>query len=81
MKWFMNATNDWMATSKRWALKKEIKSTVAENRVVVYSKTWCPYARDTKSQLTRAGIEFKAIEVDKLDNGNDITDALGELYG
>ena len=24
MEWFMNATNGWMTTSKRWALKKEI---------------------------------------------------------
>ena len=31
MEWFMNATNDWMMTRKRYALEKEIKSTVAEN--------------------------------------------------
>lgn len=62
-------------------MKSEIEATVAENKVVVYSKSYCPYSRKTKKKLDEAKIDYKAIELDKMENGEAVSDALHELTG
>jgi hypothetical protein len=37
---------------------------VRENVVVVFSKTYCPYCKRTKTALTAAGIAFQLFELD-----------------
>lgn len=50
-------------------------------QVVVFSKTFCPFCRKTKNLLLDKGIDAKVIELDKVDNGDAIQDALLELSG
>ena len=59
--------------------KEEILATVAANKVVVYSKSWCPDSRYTKKQLTDAGIEHHVIELDLIENGKKMEKALEKL--
>jgi glutaredoxin 3 len=34
-------------------------------KTIVYSRAWCPYCRDAAALLTRKGVDFVEIDVDK----------------
>lgn len=50
-------------------------------KVVVFSKSWCPYCNTTKQLFSSKGIDFKVIELDKVDNGDEIHGALMVISG
>jgi len=58
------------------SLEEQIKDTVASSKVVVYSKSWCPFCDRTKSLFDKLGVEYKAIELDELAEGDEIQTAL-----
>ena len=64
---------------------KEINEKIRENKVVVYSKTYCPFCTKAKSALKDAGLkDFVLIEQDEKDWKDDaaaIQDALQEITG
>ncbi|KAK6872245.1 Glutaredoxin-C6 [Candida tropicalis] len=62
-------------------LKKDIESTISSNKVVVYSKSYCPYCSSTKDLLSKYNQNFKLIELDTLSNGSTIQNALQEITG
>ncbi|QCE06821.1 glutaredoxin 3 [Vigna unguiculata] len=43
-----------------------IKKTVAENPVVVYSKTWCSYSSEVKSLFNKLGVSPLVFELDEM---------------
>ncbi|PMD20356.1 putative glutaredoxin Grx1 [Hyaloscypha hepaticicola] len=49
--------------------------------IAVFSKSYCPYCRATKSLLTELGAKFYTIELDQVDDGAAIQDALEEISG
>ncbi|OMH85505.1 Glutaredoxin [Zancudomyces culisetae] len=57
-------------------LKDQINEVVNNNSVVVYSKTYCPYCTKAKKELEKLNIKAKVIELDLLDEGSDIQQAL-----
>ena len=57
------------------------KSEIAANDVVVFSKSSCPFCKRTKALFDGKKIEYKAIELNQIDNGQEIQDALLELTG
>ena len=60
-------------------LEAQIKATVAESKVVVYSKSWCPFCRKTKDLFESMGVAYTAIELDEMDDGAEIQGALLDL--
>ncbi|KAI7885600.1 glutaredoxin [Lichtheimia hyalospora FSU 10163] len=58
-----------------------IKTTIADNRVVVFSKTWCPFSQKAKKLFDDSNIPYHLIELDKQHNGADIQQALADLTG
>jgi glutaredoxin 3 len=34
-------------------------------KVIVYTRSWCPYSRHATALLTRKGVEFTEIDIDK----------------
>ena len=58
------------------SLEDEIKSTISGSKVVVYSKSWCPFCQRTKALFDSQGIEYTAIELDERDDGAEVQDAL-----
>ena len=44
--------------------------------MVVYSKSWCPFCQRTKGLFDSLGVEYTAVELDQLDDGPAIQDAL-----
>jgi hypothetical protein len=42
-----------------------IEGIIAQHRVVVFSKTWCPFCAKTKDLLRANFIDFHRVEMDK----------------
>jgi len=77
-----NSSNRWMsmaggATSPNDKATKQI----ADNKVMVFSKTYCPYCSKAKEALTNLGVKFTAYELDEQSDGAAIQAALLEITG
>ena len=53
-------------------LEGQIKSDIESNKVMVYSKSYCPFAAQTKQLLSSNGIAAKILELDQEGNGAEI---------
>ncbi|KAG6434581.1 hypothetical protein SASPL_106219 [Salvia splendens] len=63
-------------------LEVAVKNTIAQNPVVVYSKTWCSYSSEVKSLFKRLGTEPFVIELDRLGaEGSQLQKILEKLTG
>uniref|UniRef100_A0A7N0ZQJ7 Glutaredoxin domain-containing protein n=1 Tax=Kalanchoe fedtschenkoi TaxID=63787 RepID=A0A7N0ZQJ7_KALFE len=63
-------------------LEDSVKKTVADNPVVVYSKTWCSYSSEVKSLFNRLGVQPLVIELDELGaQGPQIQKVLERITG
>jgi glutaredoxin 3 len=51
------------------------------HKVVVFSKTYCPYASRAKQTLQSEGAVFHIVELDQRNDGGEIQAALGDLTG
>ncbi|KKK24066.1 hypothetical protein P175DRAFT_0446932 [Aspergillus ochraceoroseus IBT 24754] len=61
------------------AAKVKAQTLISENGVVVFSKSYCPYCKASKDLLKQLGAKFEALELDQMDDGSAIQDALLEL--
>ncbi|WWD22157.1 glutaredoxin [Kwoniella shandongensis] len=66
-------------------MSKEVKSlvdkTIADNKVVVFSKSYCPYCKKAKSYLSEDTSDIAILELDERDDGSAIQAYLKELNG
>jgi len=58
-----------------------VNSAVADNNVVVFSKSYCPFCQKTKALFEDLGVEATVFELNQMDDGADIQDALLEITG
>lgn len=55
---------------------------VSKNKVVVFSKSYCPFCKKAKAALSDAGLkEYVLLELDERDDGDEIQDALLKITG
>jgi glutaredoxin len=59
--------------------KTKAQGIIDENAVAVFSKSWCPYCKATKSLLSELGAKYYSIELDQVDDGDDLQVALKDL--
>lgn len=60
----------------------EINVKIKDNKVVVYSKTYCPFCTMAKGALDDAGLKnYLVIELDEIENRDAYQDALKEITG
>jgi glutaredoxin 3 len=59
--------------------KTKAQGIIDDNAVAVFSKSYCPYCTATKSLLSEMGAKFYTIELDQVDDGAAIQDALEEI--
>ena len=57
------------------------KAEIANNKVVVFSKSFCPFCKKTKALFNEKGVDFKVYELNEMDDGADIQAALLEISG
>ncbi|KAG2230084.1 hypothetical protein INT48_005086 [Thamnidium elegans] len=58
-----------------------VEELISNNKVVVFSKTYCPYCTKAKNLLKELGIEFYAIELDNEEQGAAIQQYLHDKTG
>ncbi|KAI9654200.1 MAG: hypothetical protein M1821_006728 [Bathelium mastoideum] len=61
------------------AAKTKAQGIIDDNSVAVFSKSYCPYCKATKQLLSELGAKPYIIELDQVDDGADIQDALEEM--
>ncbi|KAF3781089.1 Glutaredoxin-C4 [Nymphaea thermarum] len=58
-----------------------VRKTVSSNRIVIFSKSFCPYCRRAKAVFQQLNRTPYVVELDQRDDGADIQDALQQLFG
>ena len=58
-----------------------VKQLIKSNKVMMFSKSYCPYCKLAKEVLSSANIEFKSMELDQESNGAQVQSALESLTG
>jgi glutaredoxin 3 len=62
--------------------KDWVEAQIKSDKVVVFSKTYCPYCKMAKEALNNAGLKnFLVIELDTRDDGAEIQDILQGITG
>ncbi|VVA99824.1 unnamed protein product [Arabis nemorensis] len=69
-------------SSSSSSMEETVKTTVAENSIVVYSKTYCSYSSQVKTVFKRLEVEPLVIELDELGSeGSQLQNVLEKLTG
>ncbi|KAI0375450.1 glutaredoxin [Pilatotrama ljubarskyi] len=65
------------------AVKDLVENTIAENKIAIFSKSYCPYCKRAKSLLTSKfpNVPTKILELDEIEDGGAIQDYLEEKTG
>jgi len=58
-----------------------VNDAIASKDVVVFSKSYCPYCSTTKALFKKEGIDYKVIELDQIEEGSAIQNALQTISG
>ncbi|KAG4095620.1 putative glutaredoxin [Neocallimastix lanati (nom. inval.)] len=61
------------------SVKKYINNLIKNEKVIIFSKTYCPYCDSTKELFNSLNCPYKVIEVDEMQNCREIEDYLAEL--
>ena len=54
----------------------KVQSAIGSDKVVIFSKSWCPFCLKTKALFDQLGTSYTAVELDEMDDGAAIQDAL-----
>ncbi|KAA6408033.1 MAG: glutaredoxin [Lasallia pustulata] len=63
------------------AAKTKVQGIIDDHAVAVFSKSYCPYCRASKQLLSEQGAKAFIIELDQIDDGAAMQDALHEITG
>ena len=58
-----------------------VEAEIASAKIVVYSKSGCPFAGRTKEMLRAANVTFLLRELDQMNNGSDVQNKLKQISG
>ncbi|KAF8113425.1 hypothetical protein N665_0050s0075 [Sinapis alba] len=58
-----------------------VKKTISSHKIVIFSKSYCPYCRKAKSVFSELNQVPHVVELDEREDGGSIQSALGEIVG
>ncbi|WCJ42194.1 Glutaredoxin family protein [Euphorbia peplus] len=58
-----------------------IKETISSHKIVIFSKSYCPYCKRAKAVFKELNELPFVVELDQREDGRSIQDALGEIVG
>ncbi|KAF9580914.1 hypothetical protein BGW38_002248 [Lunasporangiospora selenospora] len=70
-----------MASQIASSVRNLIRQSIAENNVMIFSKSYCPYCLRVKDLFDDLNVPYKALELDQHDQGEEIQQALRVLSG
>ncbi|KAF4516928.1 hypothetical protein B566_EDAN008017 [Ephemera danica] len=59
----------------------EVRNLITSDKVVIFSKTYCPYCDMAKKEFNNLDQKYTVIELNKRDDGDVIQAILGEITG
>ncbi|KAL1497708.1 hypothetical protein ABEB36_008620 [Hypothenemus hampei] len=59
----------------------EVKNIIGSGKVVIFSKTYCPYCKLAKEVFDKIKEKYTTVELDLRDDGEEIQGILGEITG
>ncbi|ORZ22497.1 glutaredoxin-1 [Absidia repens] len=62
-------------------IEQYVDNLIANNKIVVFSKSYCPYCKSTKELFKQLGEDIVVIELDQIKQGADIQDYLLKKTG
>ena len=48
-----------------------VETLINEHKVIVFSKTWCPFCTETKKMLDDANVKYFNVDLDLISKGDD----------
>ncbi|RKP07175.1 glutaredoxin domain-containing protein [Thamnocephalis sphaerospora] len=60
---------------------KLVQQLIRENKIIIFSKSYCPYCTRAKSYFNARNQAFFALELDQEGNGGEIQAALEKMTG
>ncbi|TPX58520.1 hypothetical protein PhCBS80983_g03060 [Powellomyces hirtus] len=63
------------------AVKDTVESAIKDNKIVVFSKSYCPYCKKAKALLNSLNEKFAAYELDEIADGTAMQAYLKEKNG
>ncbi|KAG0375232.1 MAG: glutaredoxin [Linnemannia gamsii] len=63
------------------SIRTLIKTSIASNAVMIFSKSYCPYCLRVKDLFDDLNVPYKALELDEHDQGPQIQNDLKTLTG
>ncbi|KAJ3031058.1 UNVERIFIED_CONTAM: hypothetical protein HDU68_006646 [Siphonaria sp. JEL0065] len=61
--------------------KDIVETGIASNKVIVFSKSYCPYCIKAKRLLQKYNVTFEVLELDQREDGDDIQAYLAQKTG
>eukprot|EP00285_Hemiselmis_virescens_P012544 CAMPEP_0173391234 /NCGR_PEP_ID=MMETSP1356-20130122/17904_1 /TAXON_ID=77927 ORGANISM="Hemiselmis virescens, Strain PCC157" /NCGR_SAMPLE_ID=MMETSP1356 /ASSEMBLY_ACC=CAM_ASM_000847 /LENGTH=134 /DNA_ID=CAMNT_0014348815 /DNA_START=24 /DNA_END=428 /DNA_ORIENTATION=+ len=58
-----------------------MRDAIAKNKVQIFSKSYCPYCKSTKSLFDSIGVPYNSDELDQIEDGAAIQESLAKLTG
>ena len=63
------------------AMVDAVKTKIDQNKIIVFSKTHCPFCTRTKQLLNSKNIQFELVELDQEAQGGEMQSALQTISG
>ncbi len=63
------------------SIGSEVTSILKGNRLVVFSKTYCPFCVSAKEALDKLGAKYQAIELNQISNGSEMQGEISSRSG
>ena len=70
-----------MGSSSSKADACQVMDLIKENKVIVFSKSYCPHCTRAKALLKNGGVKHKVVELDQKENGSKMQDYLHKNSG
>ncbi|CAH0563414.1 unnamed protein product [Brassicogethes aeneus] len=61
--------------------KDYVQSVIKSDKIVIFSKSYCPYCTMAKEVFDKIKEKYTLIELDERDDGDEIQGILGDLTG
>ncbi|KAE8056736.1 hypothetical protein FH972_013481 [Carpinus fangiana] len=75
------ASLSWVSSSTPEAASAFVKKTISSHKIVIFSKSYCPYCRRAKNVFKELKQVAHVVELDQREDGSNIQDALSDIVG
>ncbi|KHN97290.1 Thioredoxin-like fold protein [Metarhizium album ARSEF 1941] len=61
--------------------RTKVQQIIDKHNIVVFSKSYCPYCKQTKETFKKLGAKIEVLELDQIPDGAELQDALEDISG